>query len=182
MLGNILPGRIKLHKSNIREEDRCPFMEVKAAIKKQEVHLIVSDILWSLAKPILKRIVKSDARYIPTEIWRTDGDKTIVIIGLYNDKGRVKRRGGASWLIEDEDIWCPICHTRLWSNNASLDHIIPISVGGNNSRFNLILMCKDCNNRRSNEEFYRFIARERGLCGRLIVPIPLNMGSGKIDI
>jgi len=94
---------------------------------------------------------------------------------LFNDKGRVKRRGGAMWLTELEDKWCPICHTRLWSNNTSLDHIIPISKGGNNSKLNLILMCKDCNYKRANTDFYRFLAQQMGITGRVIVPIPINL-------
>jgi hypothetical protein len=175
MFGNILPGRIKIHKNKIKESNRCPIMEVRAAIQKEEVHLIVEASLYKLIKPMFQRIVLANPKYIPTEIWRTYGDKHVVVIGLFNDKGRVKRRGGATWLIDDTDIWCPICSTRLWNSNVSLDHIVPISKGGNNSKYNLILMCKDCNGRRSSEDFYRFLANERGLNGRLIVSIPINI-------
>lgn len=45
---------------------------------------------------------------------------------------------------------CQYCGCQLNSKNASIDHIVPRSRGGNNSWQNIVSACKPCNRRKSN--------------------------------
>ena len=40
---------------------------------------------------------------------------------------------------------CVYCRIKLNKNIEQVDHIIPLSKGGDNSRFNIQLLCRDCN-------------------------------------
>jgi 5-methylcytosine-specific restriction endonuclease McrA len=83
-----------------------------------------------------------------------------VVIGLkYNGK-RIKRRtsGFAKEFIEqNKDAKCIYCEKDLNNENATADHIIPISNGGNNAQVNLIVCCKDCNGERGNIDFKHYL-------------------------
>lgn len=83
-----------------------------------------------------------------------------VVVGLkYNGKN-VKRRtsGYAKEFIEENKFTkCLYCETTLTDKNATADHIIPISEGGNNCQVNLIVCCKECNNERGNLDFVTYL-------------------------
>jgi 5-methylcytosine-specific restriction endonuclease McrA len=55
--------------------------------------------------------------------------------------------------------------------NATADHIVPISNGGNNCQVNLIVCCKDCNAERGNSEFksFLFIKNKKYKKGNIII-------------
>ena len=55
-----------------------------------------------------------------------------------------------AYIIDRDDGCCCICHHRVSPTTFSLDHIIPVSCGGDNSRFNLQLTHWRCNQRRNN--------------------------------
>ena len=46
---------------------------------------------------------------------------------------------------------------------ATLEHLIPLSLGGNWDLKNLQLSCFDCNNERGNADFYQYRDWRRGL-------------------
>lgn len=49
------------------------------------------------------------------------------------------------------DWWlCWICGNELTANTATMDHVIPVSLGGSNSRRNLRAACRSCNEQRGN--------------------------------
>ena len=52
----------------------------------------------------------------------------------------------------------------------NMDHIIPISDGGNNCQVNLVVCCKDCNNERGNMDFKTYISiKKKNLKGKLFI-------------
>lgn len=46
---------------------------------------------------------------------------------------------------------CPYCGKRIGDDDKSIDHIIPVSKGGEHSRDNIIVCCKKCNIKKSNK-------------------------------
>lgn len=84
----------------------------------------------------------------------------IVIVGLKWSGRNVKRRtaGFAKEFIQlNKDTKCIYCNNKLTIENATTDHIIPISNGGNNAQVNLVVTCFDCNNERGNVPFYDYM-------------------------
>jgi 5-methylcytosine-specific restriction endonuclease McrA len=49
-----------------------------------------------------------------------------------------------------DDPRCHWCAVDLDEYNATVDHLIPLSVGGTDARSNLVLACVPCNNARGN--------------------------------
>lgn len=61
---------------------------------------------------------------------------------------------------------CPCCDVQLvWKsytpkpqkNLATVDHMVPVSIGGGNSVDNMFVMCRDCNSRRGNTCFVQYV-------------------------
>jgi CRISPR/Cas system Type II protein with McrA/HNH and RuvC-like nuclease domain len=107
--------------------------------------------------------VKLNKNYKSVEIFRKKFKvlEDFVVIGLkYNGKN-VKRRtvGFAKEFIEqNQDARCLYCDSKLTIDNATADHIVPISEGGNNCQVNLVVCCKDCNNERGNLDFRYYMS------------------------
>lgn len=107
--------------------------------------------------------VKLNKNYKSVEIFRKKFKvlEDFVVIGLkYNGKN-VKRRtaGFAKEFIEQNgDARCLYCDEKLTFENATADHIVPISEGGNNCQVNLVVCCKDCNNERGNLDFRYYMS------------------------
>lgn len=100
-------------------------------------------------------------------------------------KRRVKRGKGLSFnndrcldiLYERQHGKCHYCKTAMTlppvnrserefisEREASVDHLLPKSRGGSNSRFNLVAACRSCNNRKgswSADEFIAILAVDR---------------------
>ena len=53
---------------------------------------------------------------------------------------------------------CPYCNKHI-TNNGTLDHIIPISKGGTNDRYNLVWVCRSCNSSKHNTPLILWLVR-----------------------
>lgn len=118
--------------------------------------------------------VKLNKNYIPCEIFRLKYKnlENIVIIALkYNGKN-VKRRtnGYAKDFIRDKVINCLYCETELTNENATTDHIVPISHKGNNCLVNLVICCQNCNVERGNKDFKTYLQSKNKRYRRLKHP------------
>lgn len=86
--------------------------------------------------------------------------KNIVVVGLKYYGRNVKRRTNGfakKFLTDNPDKKCPYCNSELHEDIISSDHIIPVAKGGNNTKINLVVCCKDCNVERGDTEFYRYL-------------------------
>jgi len=114
---------------------------------------------WSF---FIKIIVSMNKNYRPCLIFRKKFkfEKRIVIIGLKKYDKKVKRRttGFAKDFIgETKNAKCLYCNSKLTPTNATTDHIIPISKGGNNTQVNLVVCCVRCNSERGDLDFYTYL-------------------------
>lgn len=53
---------------------------------------------------------------------------------------------------------CPYCNKPTHKNDAEVDHIIPVSGGGLSLKNNLVLVCRDCNQTKSDKSIMEFCA------------------------
>jgi len=86
--------------------------------------------------------------------------KNVVVVGVKKTDKKIRRRTkGFSKSFVDKNInsKCIYCECKLNHENASADHIVPISKGGNNNQLNLIVVCKKCNNERGNLDFLTYL-------------------------
>ena len=84
----------------------------------------------------------------------------IVVVGLKYSGKNVKRRtsGYAKEFVRtNKGGRCIYCDGKLNQFNATSDHIVPISDGGNNCQVNLIVCCKNCNGERGCLPFMDYL-------------------------
>lgn len=129
---------------------------------------MISTGSYDLIKWFLPVILLLNPRYNRCLIFRSFGKRknVQVIIGLYNHGRNVRRRTngmGKKHIMEShKQPRCLYCSTALLFNNISVDHIIPISKGGTNSKYNIINnCCGTCNKERGSSEFYEFLYKKR---------------------
>jgi hypothetical protein len=105
--------------------------------------------------------VRLNKNYVPCEIFRLKYKRleNIVIIALKFNGKNVKRRtnGYAKEFIRDKVMHCLYCDTELNNENATTDHIVPISQKGNNCQVNLVICCQSCNVDRGNQDFKTYL-------------------------
>lgn len=114
-------------------------------------------------KFLIKLAIRLNKNYKACEIFRKKYKimEDFVVIGLkYNGKNVKRRTSGFAkeFLEENTNLKCIYCNTKLKEENATADHIVPISEGGNNCQVNLVVCCKDCNNERGNMEFKTYLS------------------------
>jgi len=113
-------------------------------------------------KYVVKLIVLLNKNYKSVEIFRQKfkNIEDFVVVGLKWGGKNVRRRTSGfakEFVDQNKDSNCIYCGKTLSPNNATADHIIPISKGGNNSQINLVVCCSDCNNERGNIDFSSFL-------------------------
>jgi 5-methylcytosine-specific restriction endonuclease McrA len=111
---------------------------------------------------LIKAVVKLNKNYKSCEIFRKKykNMENFVVIGLKYSGKNVKRRASGfakDFLNTNKSAKCIYCGVKLNNENATADHIIPISDGGNNCQVNLIVCCRECNNERGNISFQDFL-------------------------
>jgi 5-methylcytosine-specific restriction endonuclease McrA len=131
-------------------------------LKSEHLHFLLVDYkFYKRWKFLVKLAVKLNKKYVACEIFRKEYKhfQNFVVIGLRWNGKNVKRRtnGYAKEFIELHETNCIYCDTKLTPNNATSDHIVPISLGGNNCQVNLVVCCLECNNERGNIEFKTFL-------------------------
>lgn len=81
-------------------------------------------------------------------------------------KVRVKR---TAELLERDEFFCHYCHRPFndsdWPNDSKLtvDHIVPIVMGGNDELCNLVLACYPCNTRKKDMPYEDFIKQNKSV-------------------
>lgn len=151
------------------------FKILKFIYKAEHPHFLSVDketyFKW---KWLIKMTIRLNKNYKSCEIFRKKYKlmEDFIVIGLkYNGKN-VKRRtsGFAKDFVEENlDADCIYCDVKLDKDNATADHIIPISEGGNNCQVNLVVCCKDCNNERGNMDFQTYMSIKRRVNKRTFI-------------
>jgi hypothetical protein len=136
---------------------------IKFILRSKDQHFIsVDKKIWEKWSILIKLFVWLNTNYRSCVIYRKKYKflENIVIVGLKWNGKNVKRRTSGfakEFLLENKKAKCIYCEKALNEFNATTDHIIPISEGGNNAQINLVVVCFDCNNQRGNMEFKQYL-------------------------
>lgn len=137
---------------------------LKFILSSEHAHFIsVDKRLYKKWKYLIILAVKLNKNYKSVEIFRRKFKilEDFVVIGLkYNGKNVRRRTSGFAkeFVEQNKNAKCIYCDTKLTLENATADHIVPISNGGNNAQVNLVVCCKDCNNERGNLDFKYYLS------------------------
>ena len=113
-------------------------------------------------KYVIKITMFLNKNYKSCEIFRKKYKmmNNFVVIGLKFNGKNVKRRTSGfakEFLDGNKKSTCIYCDSELNIENATADHIVPISEGGNNTQVNLVVCCNSCNNERGSMSFKDFL-------------------------
>jgi len=139
---------------------------VKSLVKSEHPHFIsVNKKTYNRWKLLIKLAVRLNKNYKSCEIYRKKfkGLRDFVVVGLKYSGKNVKRRTSGyakEFVNRHRGAVCLYCESKLNHENATADHIVPISDGGNNCQVNLIVCYKDCNIERGNTEFKSYLFKK----------------------
>lgn len=142
------------------------FNVIKTILTSKHPHFIsVDKNIYKKWKFLIKISVRLNKNYKSVEIFRKKFKilEDFVVVGLkWNGKNVRRRTSGFAkeFIEENRDAKCIYCETPLNEKNATADHIVPISKGGNNSQVNLVICCSDCNNERGDLDFKYYLLRK----------------------
>jgi hypothetical protein len=140
------------------------FKVLKFLLTSEHSHFIsVDKKIYQKWKLLIILAVKKNKNYKSVEIFRKKFKilEDFVVVGLkYNGKNVRRRTSGFAkeFVEQHSNASCIYCDVKLTPENATADHIIPISNGGNNCQVNLVVCCKDCNNERGNLDFKYYLS------------------------
>lgn len=129
---------------------------------KDQHFISVNKNIWKYWGLIIRIFVILNKNYKSVTIYRKKYKflSNIVVVGLKTFGKNTKRRtsGFAKEFIQaNKDAKCIYCGSKLTLENATTDHIIPISKGGSNVQVNLVVTCFTCNNERGNIPFNEYL-------------------------
>lgn len=136
---------------------------LKIIYKSEHQHFLsVEKKMYNRWRLLIKLVVLLNKNYKPCEIYRKryKSMNNLVIIALKYRGKNVKRRSlgfAKDFVNNNRKAKCIFCEKKLTLENATTDHIIPISQGGNNCQVNLIVVCSDCNSDRGTMKFYEYL-------------------------
>ena len=135
------------------------------ATAEQPHFISVDSNTYKRWKYLIKIFVLINRHYKQCEIYRKKYKilNNFVVVGLKYSGNNVKRRTSGyakEFVMSNRKVKCLYCDTSLTLENATADHIVPISNGGNNCQVNLIVCCKDCNAERGNLDFMYYLSRK----------------------
>ena len=137
--------------------------KIKEIYRAQHSHFLFVDYdLYKKWRWVIKLVVLMNPKYVSCEIFRKEYKihTNFVVIGLrWNGKNVKRRVNGYAKEILDENpgIKCIYCEKNLTQKNATSDHVVPISKGGNNCQINIVVSCKYCNGERGNMPFVEYL-------------------------
>lgn len=136
---------------------------LKEIRKSKDPHfLFITKKKYFKYKLIIKLFIYLNENYIGVEIFRKDylhyGDIVVIALRYYGKNVKRRTNGYAKeFLKENPGTRCIYSGVLLTDENATADHIIPISKGGNNTKVNLIVCSKECNAERGDQDFYDYL-------------------------
>jgi hypothetical protein len=136
---------------------------LKGLRKSKDQHfLAVTKEIWERWFWIITPIIwiKKDYKFCTIYRRKFKFHKDIVVVGLKWSGKNVKRRTSGfakEFISKNKNARCIYCERKLTMENATTDHIVPISDGGNNSKINLVVVCFDCNNERGSTPFTTYL-------------------------
>lgn len=106
--------------------------------------------------------------------WTSGKIKHPSIIRLINDYRKIfsATKFNRSALIKRDKKTCQYCGEKLFLNQITIDHIVPLSKGGTDSFNNCVIACKPCNYHKADLDLDK--------CGLKLIRKPENPGNSPI--
>lgn len=136
---------------------------LKEIRKAKDPHfLFITKKKYFRYKLFIKLYIYLNKNYLGVEIFRKDylhhGDIVVIALRYYGKNVKRRTNGYAKdFLKKNPGTKCIYSGILLTNENATADHIIPISKGGNNTKVNLIVCSKECNGERGDQDFYDYL-------------------------
>lgn len=137
--------------------------KLKELYNSKNSHFLYVDYnFYKVWKYLILIIIHFNKNYVSCEIFRKKYKThiNIVVVGLKWSGKNVKRRTSGyakEYVLRNRDAKCIYCDVKLTNSNATSDHILPISHGGNNTQVNLVICCRNCNSERGNIKFLEYL-------------------------
>ena len=153
-------GMSAIAKSGSGKSNKISYSQIKKtleALKEKEVVFAAGDTsqegtLYKIATPdeipICKELMQLN---VAEEVSEIDIDKELDFYNIPENRLKIFERDGYK---------CHYCEKQLTRFSATLDHIQPVSEGGDNSFRNLITACLHCNAERGNKPVMDFITND----------------------
>jgi 5-methylcytosine-specific restriction protein A len=65
-------------------------------------------------------------------------------------------RSSRWWQTKIANASCYYCQKPLTKSEATMDHVVPIRSGGTSSKGNVVVSCKDCNNKKQDLSIFEW--------------------------
>jgi len=135
---------------------------VKKANNKNGCSAVVVNAEWyEQNKEYCRRVVKKHLpKWKRCEVYRDlYGVRIAAVIALKSNNkssSRINKRVVSRAFKQPDEPVCAYTRTAIDRVNASAEHIIPLSSGGNNSVWNICVACAQLNNKRGNMNFWKY--------------------------
>jgi 5-methylcytosine-specific restriction endonuclease McrA len=155
----------------------CVHERIKAYYAANRERKLAEALQWSRdnkdksnAAKVRYRIANAAKCRAASDKWKAEHKDRVLITKRVRQSVRRARKRASAGAYAAADVerlkvmqrgLCAICHEAL-TNKFHVDHIQPLSKGGDNSRFNIQLTCKNCNMTKTDSDPIHFM-QSRGM-------------------
>jgi hypothetical protein len=153
-------GMTAIAKSASGQSDELSYGVLKRtidALKEKEVVLVVGD---TNREGTLYKVAIPDEIPLCKELMVQRASEEVSIIETKKELDFYNVQENRLKVFERDGYKCHYCAKQLTRFSATLDHIQPVSKGGNNTYDNLVTACLHCNSERGNKPLMDFIAND----------------------
>lgn len=153
-------GMSAIAKSSSGQSDELSYGVIKKTIDSLKGKEVLSMAGDTNREGSLYKIAIPDEIPLCKELMSQKANNEVAVIKTKNELDFYNVAENRNTVFERDGYKCHYCGKQLTRFSATLDHIHPVSKGGDNSFDNLITACLHCNAERGNKPIMDFIAND----------------------